>query len=206
MNANDYFENYAIKRTFLPISIYLVLTFLIFFIGSQITEGAQNYLNQSQLNLVNSFKIAVYIMLSSIWLFIIIFNKNLLEVSALQQFTGIFKTSPYPVMIIRVKDQSILTSSISLARMLDYGNKEILNLSLHDIISEKSIKDLESKKNSELTHDQYLKEIHFIGKDRNAIKCEASLYPFELSGREYLIIRCKSNEDKHSEGMQAFHF
>jgi hypothetical protein len=84
---------------------------------------------------------------------------------------------------------------------------EILNSADATIFqTEKSIKDLESKKNSELTHDQYLNEIHFIGKDRNAIKCEASLYPFELSGREYLIIRCKSNEDKHFEGMQAFHF
>jgi hypothetical protein len=90
--------------------------------------------------------------------------------------------------------------------MLDYGNKEILSLNLHDIVSEKSIKDLESKKNSELTHDQYLNELNFIGKDRNLVKCEASLYPFEISGREYLIIRCKSDDDKHSNGMPAFHF
>ncbi len=206
MNATDYFENYAIKRSILPLGIYLVLTFLIFFIGNQITEGAQNYFNQSQLNLVNSFKIAVYIMMSSIWLFIVVFNKNLLEVSALQQFTGIFKTSPYPVMIIRIKDLSIITSSISLARMLDYGNKEILNQSLHDILTEKSIKDLESKRNAELTQDQNLNEIQFIGKDKIQVKCEASLYPFALSGREYLIIRCKSNDEKHSEEIQAFHF
>jgi hypothetical protein len=206
MNATEYFENYAIKRTILPISIYLVLTFLIFFIGNQITEGAQNYLNQSQLNLVNSFKIAVYIMLSSIWLFIIIFNKNLLEVSALQQFTGIFKTSPYPVMIIRIKDQTIITSSLSLSKMLDYGNKEILNLSLNDILTEKSIKDLESKKNTELTHDQNLNEIQFISKDKNQVKTEISLYPFELSGSEYLIIRCKSNDEKRNVENHIFHF
>jgi hypothetical protein len=90
MNANEYFENYAIKKTLLPIGIYVVLTFLIFFIGHQITEGAQDYLTHDQLELVDSFKITVYMMMSVIWLFIVIFNKNLLEVSALQQFTGIY--------------------------------------------------------------------------------------------------------------------
>jgi hypothetical protein len=207
MNANEYFENYAIKKTLLPIGIYVVLTFLIFFIGHQITEGAQDYLTHDQLELVDSFKITVYMMMSVIWLFIVIFNKNLLEVSALQQFTGIYKTSPYPVMIIRSKDNVIITCSLSLARMLELGNQEILRMGLSDIMTDKSLKEINQKKSSELTHDQHLDEMHFIDKDKNLVKCEANLLPFEISGRDYLIIRCKT-ADELSQGnkVNSFHF
>ena len=206
MNAADYFENYAIKRTILPIVIYILLTILIFYIGHQIVEGAQNYLNHDQLDLVDSLKITVYIMMSTIWLFIVVFNKNLLEVSAIQQFTGIFKTSPYPVMIIRLKDQAIITSSSNLAKMLDYGNKEILNMGLSDIMTEKSIKEITEKKNTELTVDQHLNELQFIDKNKNLVKNEASLLPFALAGREYLIVRCKTNDDPNKANHHPFHF
>ncbi|MFY8020330.1 MAG: hypothetical protein ACOVP1_04000 [Bacteroidia bacterium] len=206
MNANDYFENYAIKRTLFPIILYIVLTGLIFYIGHQIIEGAENYLNHDQLDLVDSLKITVYIMMSTIWLFIVIFNKNLLEVSAIQQFTGIFKTSPYPVMIIRLKDQAIITSSSNLARMLDYGNKEILSLALSDIMTEKSIKEITEKRNIEITVDQHLNELQFIDKNKNLVKNEVSLLPFELAGREYLIVRCKVNDDHQRSSQHPFHF
>ena len=110
-------------------------------------------------------------------------------------------------MIIRSKDNAIITCSLSLARMLELGNQEILRMGLSDIMSEKSLIEIKEKKISDLTQDQHIEELQLISKDKNLVKCEANLLPFELSNREYLIIRCKT-ADELSQGnrVNSFHF
>ena len=192
MESRENFEDLALRKSILPVILYLGICFAVFFAIDQASIGANNFLGQDNVKLVNILKGIFIGLLTTFLIFFLVYKYKFVEINALRNMSTIVNSSLYPEIIVQAKSQSLLSCSPVFTKLLGYTAKEVKGLSLHDILTEGSYKKVmeENANKNYVNHD--FPELHFIDKNKQLLNLSANILRYELLEKDYLIIRCNN--------------
>lgn len=192
MESKDYYENIALRRSFFPVILYLIVCSGLFFAINHISISTNSIFGSDNVKLVNVLKALVIGLLTTFLIFYLVFKYKYIEVNSGKNMELIIKSSPYPVLICKLKDLSISSSSSSLNKLLGYSAKEVTQITLLDILSETSHKLLMSECQNKNYINKDFDNIHFVEKGKGLLSLSANVLKYELLDKEYLLISCHS--------------
>lgn len=192
MESKEYYENIALRKSILPVILYLIICSGLFFAIDQISINTNNIFGSDNIKLVNVLKALVIGLLTTFLIFYLVFKYKYIEVNSSKNMELIVKSSPYPVLICKLKDLSISSSSSSLTKLLGYSAKEVTQITLLDILSETSYKLLMSECQNKNYINKDFDNLHFVEKGKGLLSLSANVLKYELLDKDYLVIRCHS--------------
>jgi hypothetical protein len=194
MKSNDYLENLALKKSILPVFVYLALAISLLYATDQVSLSANNFLGANNVKIVHILKVFIIGLLTTFLIFYLIYKYKFMEVNAHFNATSFMQTSPYPEAICKLKDYSLMSCSMPFLNLLGYNTNEIKNLTLDDIVSVSSMKAL-----AELFYDKnYINtdftNVHFVGKSKGLLSISVSILKFEVLDNDYVLLRCHNGK------------
>jgi hypothetical protein len=190
MDERENLENLALKKSIIPVIIYLLICTSVFLLIDQTSLSANHFLGNDNVLLVNILKGILIGLLTTFLIFYLVYKYKFIEINALQNMKQMALASPYPMAIFHFKDHSIMGCSNSFVRLLDYSSNEAKKLSLSDVFTDASLKKLveQKKAHASLNHDY--SELHLVQKNKQVLSIAINVMNFELLDKEYLIISC----------------
>ena len=192
MESRENFEDLALKKSILPVILYLLICFGVFFAIDQASIGANKFLGQDNIKLVNILKGAFIGLLTTFLIFFLVYKYKFVEINALRNMNSIVNTSLYPELIIQDKNHSVVSCSPVFSKLLGYTLKDMKGLTLNDLLTEASYKAIQEQKANKdyVNHD--FSDLHFIDKNQQLMRLSANVMKYELLENHYLIIRCNN--------------
>lgn len=202
MDSKESFEDLALKKSILPVMLYLAICGASFFVIDQLSIGANTILGANNIKLVNILEGLVIGLLTIFVIFYLVYKHKFVEINAQKNMDAIINSSPYPVLICKLKDLSISSCSPVFYNLLEYSANEIKSKTLRDLLTESSFKQINSEhQNKQYVNHDY-ESIHFVEKGHGLLSLSANIMKYELLDNDYLIIRCHSNEIKGSAAFE----
>ncbi len=192
MESRENFEDLALKKSILPVIIYLLICFAVFFAIDQASIGANKFLGQDNLKLVNILKGAFIGLLTTFLIFFLVYKYKFVEINALRNMNSIVNASLYPELIVQDKNHTVVSCSPVFSKLLGYSLKDMKGLTLNDILTEASYKAIQEQNANKdyVNHD--FSDLHFIDKNQQLMRLSANVMKYELLEKHYLIIRCNN--------------
>lgn len=194
MESKENFEDLAFRKSLLPVSLYLGLSVLLFFAIDWASEGANHIFGDNNVKLVQILKLGFIGLLTTFLIFYLVYKYKFVEVNASRNMNAVFTSSPYPVLIVKLKNHSISSCSQAMMRLLGYTANEIKSLTLKDILSEGDFKRiLEEHANLKYINRDYA-GLHFLDKGRQVLSLSVNVMRYELLDHDYLLVRCSTEK------------
>lgn len=190
MESKEYLENLALKKSILPVCIYLLVVGSLFYAIDKVSVGANSFLGVDNLKVVNILKALLIGLLTIFLIFYLVYKYKFMEVNTHLNTVSIVQNSPYPEIVCQVNDYAIAACSQPLLSILGYSSNEIRSMLLRDILSTKSMNVLVElfKDNTYASKD--FTDIHFIGKNKGLLSLSVHCMKFEILDNDYVILRC----------------
>ncbi|MDZ4666625.1 MAG: hypothetical protein SGJ00_01960 [bacterium] len=192
MDDRENLENLALKKSILPVLVYLLICSAVFFLIDQTSLSANHFLGNENLKLVNVLKGIVIGLLTTFLIFFLFYKYKYVEINALRNMHKMVLASPYPMALLHYKDQSVMACSNAFSRLLGYTSNETIQLTLSDILTEIAFKKLMEQKKINTTINHDFADLHLVQKNKQALSLAVNVMNFELLDKEYLIISCHS--------------
>ncbi|MDP3927506.1 MAG: hypothetical protein Q8R57_00640 [Bacteroidota bacterium] len=194
MESKEYLEDVALKKSIIPVVIYLLVALAIFLGIDKVSIGANNFLGGDNVKIVQILKTLLIGLITTFLVFYLVYKYKFMEVNASLNTSSIVQTSPYPEIVCKISDLSVLACSQPLLLLLGYNSKDIKSLTLNDIITASSMKVL-----MELFHDKnYINkdysDLHFVDKEKGLLSLSANIIKFEILDADYVLVRCQNKK------------
>ncbi|MCF8425321.1 MAG: hypothetical protein K9H61_03820 [Bacteroidia bacterium] len=187
---NENMEDQALKKAVVPVTLYLLISVSIFYGIDQISFSATNLLGGDKQKLVHILEVLVIGLLTTFMIFYLIYKFKYVEINANLNISFIFSSSPYPVLICKLKDNSIVSCSPIMSRVLGYTAKEIKELTLQELITESSYNLIMGVEENKYYINRDFEGIHFIEKNKSLLSIAANVIKYEFLDKDYLLIQC----------------
>lgn len=194
MESKEYLEDVALKKSIVPVIIYLVVVVAIFFVIDRVSIGATNFLGGDNVKIINILKTLLIGLLTTFLIFYLVYKYKYVEVNAQLNNTSFVHASPYPELICKVKDYSLNSCSMPLLSLLSYTSKEVKGLSLNDILTPSSLKILMEVIQDKHYINKDFTEVHFVEKTKGLLSLSVNVMKFELLDTDYILIRCHNGK------------
>lgn len=194
MGTKENIEEQALKKSILPVVIYLTICFSLFFVIYYVSINANNFLGIENIRFVNILKGILIGLLTTFLIFYLIFKYKFVEINANLNLELIINSAPYLVFVCRLSDFSISSCSASMHHLLGYSVNEIKSLTLGELMTENSFKLLVIENEDKHYINKDFENIGFIKKNLESVTLNVNVMKYELLEKDYLIIRCRSDQ------------
>lgn len=194
MESKEYLEDVALKKSVLPVIIYLVVSVAIFFAIDRVSIGATNFLGGDNVKIINILKTLLIGLLTTFLIFYLVYKFKYVEVNANLNNTTFVHASPYPELLCKLSDYSLVACSGQLLSLLSYNSKDVKTLSLNDILSASSLKILMEVIQDKHYINKDFSELHFVDKSKGLLSLSANVMKLELLDKDYLLLRCHNGK------------
>jgi hypothetical protein len=190
MESREYLENVALKKSILPVFIYLIAVGGLFYLIDRVSVGANSFLGVDKLKVIQVLKAMLIGLLTTFLIFYLVYKYKFMEVNTQVNTIALVQQSPYPEIIFKLSDFSLAACSHPLLNILGYASNEIKNLTLTDLISTSSMSGLVSHFQDKNFVKNDFTNIHFIEKSKGILSLSVSLLKFDMLDADYVILRC----------------
>lgn len=194
MTVIEKLENRALMKSILPVVLYLAGAFLIYFGIEQFSMKAGNFLGADYATLVQIIRGVLIGLLTTFLVFYMVYKYRFVQINASYNMNFQVASSPYPICMVELSKQEITAGSPSMFQMLGYSEAEFLNLTLKDLISDHSLKELLNKDLNEPYIDRNIPQVNFVMKSRGLLAVPVNLVKMSLLDTEILLIRCHAEK------------
>ncbi len=204
MVTKENIEEQALKKSILPVAIYLASCFSVFFTIDLVSISANNILGAENIKLINILKGLLIGLLTTFLIFYLVYKYKFVEINANLNMELIINTAPYMVFVSKLSDFSITSCSPHMYHLLGYSVNELKSLTLNELISDSAFKKLIIENQDKHYINKDYSNIGFIKKDQNTVSLDVNVMKYELLEKDYLLIRChaKQTEELVSEKVE----
>ena len=190
MESKEYLENLALKKSILPVCIYLLIVGSLFYGIDKISIGANSFLGVDNLKVVHVLKAMLIGLLTTFLIFYLVYKYKFMEVNTHLYTVSIVQNSPYPELVCDMNNYAVAACSQPLLSLLGYTSNEIKSLTIRDMVSSSSVNELVElfKESSKVNKD--FTNIHFIEKNKGLLSLSVHCMRFEILDIDYVILRC----------------
>ncbi len=206
MNSKEKFEDIALKKSILPVLFYLAVCSILFLAIDQVSMKTNGFMGVDNVKLIQILKLLIIGFITTFLIFWLVYKFKYVAINASQNSFAVVNTSPYAEMVVRAKDYSIQACSPVLNRLLGFSANEMKVLTLRDILSETSFKQLLDANENKQYINRDFDGLHFVDKGRGLLSIAANVMRMELLDKEFILIRLHAEKvtgSSASEEMEA---